>query len=161
MGAEQLALFGVEETSKRSRALPRVTEKPPQLVQLRQKSAVQVPLTMEGLYDTSARLSDRPRQPKFRSECASAKADRRKGFVECEHLRCRYNMIGAVARLREPEALTAWTHRLTGEWRDSCVLDVADDGPVPDQAIAMTLGTDVKTVERIFTEAKSRFLKKL
>jgi hypothetical protein len=74
----------------------------------------------------------------------------------CRHLTCRHNLLGELTRRPAGEAEAAMMALLSGEWNDSCALDVADRGGIEDSAIALILGSTAKRVTQISAEALYR-----
>jgi hypothetical protein len=103
-----------------------------------------------------ARLPWRVTLPRVRGDCLSGSARRALGEEMCRHLTCRHNLLGELTRRPAGEAEAAMMALLSGEWNDSCALDVADRGGIEDSAIALILGSTAKRVTQISAEALYR-----
>lgn len=118
----------------------------------------QLPLSIDGLYDSSARLYGVPKQPSTRAECIAGRESRLSGEVECEHVLCRYHLLGELTRRPDDEADRAMEARLAGEWTGTCALDVAETSErgLDDETHARMIGVDVSRLVQISAEASAR-----
>lgn len=126
----------------------------------------QLSLDIPGLDDRSARLTGQPAFPRTRAECLEGASRRRNGLETCPHVRCRYHLLGELARRPEAESMAAMVARLNGEWSDSCALDIADelqraDRGMPEAEIATVLGVSRDRVVQLSSEAASRLRAKM
>lgn len=118
---------------------------------------MQVPLSLPGLYETSARRAGIPVLPATRGECAGGAAARMARTEECPHLLCRYHILRDLAhRKGDDEAVAALVAREEGRWSSACALDYADDGPQTHSLIAATLGVSRERAVQMSAEAASR-----
>jgi hypothetical protein len=110
---------------------------------------------------TQPRLPWRVTLPRVRGDCLSGSARRALGEEMCRHLTCRHNLLGELTRRPAGEAEAAMMALLSGEWNDTCALDVADRGGIEDSAIALILGSTPKRVTQISAEALYRARSKI
>lgn len=125
--------------------------------------SIQLPLSLDGLYDGEARLAGCPKPPATRKGCAGGCASRMRGDAECPHVLCRYHLIGELARRPEHEADAAMLSRVRGEWVGSCALDYAEthDRGVPDALLAKILGIGTDRLVQVSAEATARVRRRL
>lgn len=125
------------------------------------RMSYQLALAIPGLDDRSARLAGQPSFPSTRGQCVEGAARRRTGAETCPHVRCKYHLLGELARRPDEEAVEAMASRLDGEWSDSCALDIADElasrrRGMPAEEIAKILGVSRERVVQLGAEAMSR-----
>jgi len=117
---------------------------------------MQIPLSLPGMWDSSARMAGEPAMPRTRGDCIGGSEARSSGAETCPHVRCRYHLLGELTRRPEREAIEAIAARQSGEWRDSCALDVADRGGCGDAEHAVMLGITRERLIQLSAEASSR-----
>lgn len=117
--------------------------------------STQFPLSLPGLYDTTARRSGVPLLPLTRGDCEGGIEEREAGG-ECPHLLCRYHLLGELARRPDAEAVPAVIARLEGHWTGCCALDVAERGGLGEQELATMLGIPRERAAQLTYEAGSR-----
>jgi len=154
---KQPLLFDVGEASE----LPR-KEKPKEVFFPR-SGHFQLPVAVDGLYSTEARLHGRNPDSitgPDRSWCIDGKDARRSGELQCKAIMCVHHLFGKAALEQGDESAVerAMISYLSGEINDCCVLDIVEDGiPVDDDQIALLLGVDRERVPQIGAEAALSF----
>lgn len=62
------------------------------------------------------------------------------GREQCQHLTCRHNLLGELAKLESKRAIRVMVARLEGRIHATCALDVADLGAIDDRECAAFFG---------------------
>jgi hypothetical protein len=85
------------------------------------------------------------------------------GEEECEHVLCRFHLLGELTRRPETEADAAMESRLRGEWTGTCALDYAEtyENGAPDELLAKIFGIDKDRLVQVSAEARARIRRRL
>jgi hypothetical protein len=107
---------------------------------------VQVPLSL-AVGSKRGNRTLRVVAPKTRGDCKG-------GERPCEHVSCRFHVVGCIANLAdENAAVNAMAARIEGGITATCALDVADEGEHTDAVVAAVMGVSTQRVQQICDEA--------